>query len=454
MLNLRAPLKLAAVLPLLCACLACAEPAQVIIQARIIAARNGEPEVLSAPRVTVQEDQEAAIRVVQEHALALPDPKLAKYVQILSDGVSMRVCPSIVEGRVLLKGTATTASPVDGPASFHRAQDQVSRSVNKVETAFVLRLEPGETKTVPAGEDTTIEISAELVSLANAATVYWQAFAVLPPYPEGDDPEALADWIVQSEPALGHLHKAGDMSFCNWELDYSQGFSLALPHLSEMNTLAKAALVRAKATLQSDPALAHADLRAVMRAARHAGADALLIAQLVRIRMENQVREVLAAGLADIPDRELDAWRALLSSQPAMPTLAQLLDTERQLAVDYLRSKLAEADEATKAKMLRELGIDTPVPAARLDEMIDAADADYRELVHIADLPPAERTPAMAAFQKALAARKNALARVLVPAVGKAAEKLQQSEAEAQDLRKQLDGLRRRRETQTRRHGK
>ncbi|MBT7055440.1 MAG: hypothetical protein HN976_10150 [Lentisphaerae bacterium] len=431
MVHSRAALTLAFALSAVTTFLACAAPVQVLIEARLVDTSSRKPKILSAPKVTVIEGQDAMVAVCQEHILVLPAPELAEYTQTLSEGISLSVRPKMVGERVLLKGTLTAS--VDG-AEFHRTKDEISASLRQEKTAFVILLSPGETKEMPAGQQMTLELAAEPIVLANAASVYWQAFAALPPQPDGNDPEALNAWVADSEAALVQLHKAAGMAHCDWTLDYSQGYDMVMPHLGKMRTLAKAAVARARGTLRSDPEQAHADLRAVFCAARHLGTDPLLISQLVRLALENNVRDTLAQASEDIPAPELKAWCDLLRVRPAMPTLAEIMGREREVSIAHFQSELAEADQKKRGDLLRKLGLNERMPVARLEKMLKEADADYLKLVSVTQLPPAERKPVFEAFEDEMGVRGNVISKLLIPAVGKAAEKLSRGEAETEAL--------------------
>jgi hypothetical protein len=367
--------------------------------------------------------------VASEHVLALP---AAPQTQTLQEGISLKLKPSLVDGRVLLQGTFAHTAPV-APSSFHRSSSQVSATAHKTETAFILWATPGEASTVMVTKDKRAELRAEVIAQDNAATVYWQAFAALPPQPEGDDPEAFADWVGECAGALNLLHKAAAMDSCDWELDYSQGFQLLLSHVSKMNSLCKAAVARAK----SSPAHTQADLKAAMRAARHIGVDPLIIPQLVRVRIEKQVLEQLAANLASA---ELDAWHPLLDNAD-MPSLSALIDKEREVMLGDLRTRLNTASDAEKAEILKAVGLQA-IPSKDLDAMLDAADADYRELVRVTGLPAAERSLAIVAFEKKLASDgANPVSCQLLPAIGSLNKKLENAAAERQAMLAQLERL-------------
>ena len=418
---------------------------QVTIKCRILGVSSGSPTSISAPRVVVLAGQQATIAVRQEHVLALADSELSDHTQTLTDGLLLEVCPVVVGGRVLLKGTVTF-TPSVAPASFHKTELEASATLHRQETAFVLSMIPGESKTLPMGEHTTVILRATLASIANAATIYWQAFASLPPAPEGGDSDALTAWLAKSDTALSQLHTAAALPHCDWELDYDLGLNLTLPHLSKMHSLIKAAVARAEANMADHPERAHADLQAAMRAAGHLGVDPLLIVQLVRIAIERQAGEVLAQHLAGMPAASLKSWQGLLAAQPNPPSLTRVLEAESHASLGHLRSQLAEADADAAETVRKATGLDIAA-GPDLERMLDVAEADYRELVRLAKLPSSERMPALTTFEQQLqtTSKDHALSKQLIPAIVKAAGKLSRAVADSAALQKKLDALHRQR---------
>ena len=402
-----------------------AEP-QIQIAARFFDTSTKPESVLSAPRVITLAGQEAMVTVGSEHVLSLPG---TDQVQTLDEGISLKIRPSVREGRVLLEGTFRHSDPV-APSSIHRSKELASATLRRTETSFMLWARPGAPQSLTISEDKRLELQVELIAFENAAPIYWQAFAALPPQPENAGPGDLAKWLEESEDALNLLHKAAAMDHCDWELDYSKGFELALPHLGKMNSLCKAAIARA----QAFPAQAQADLQAAMRAAGHIGVDPLIMPQLVRLKLQKEVRDVLDPS--DLSAAEIKAWQQLLAANG--PELAELIDKEREIMLGYVRAKLTTATDQEKAEMLNAIGLEL-ANDTNLTAMLEGADADYRELLRAAGLPQAERGPAIAAFEAKLATKEaNALSRQLLPSIGTLNEKFQRAAAENQALAQQL----------------
>ena len=280
------------------------------------------------------------------------------------------------------------------------------------------------------------EEPATLPGPDNAALVYWQAFAALPPKPQSTAPEKMRAWVKESSRALGLLHDAAVIKKCDWGVDFSKGFELALPHLSKMRELTQAALARAETRFQKNPEQAHADMQAAMRAAQHVGSDNLLICQLVRIAIEKQVADMLIKHADTLSVTSKKSWRQCLTSIPKPPTLAEVVETEREISIGAMRPQMRNISEKKLADTNRLLGLHLgSVTEAR--ELVEQTDTDYRELVRLAGLPSAERAAAFAEFERKLdnAGPAHQLSRMLIPALGKMSDRLRQAEEKMAKLR-------------------
>jgi hypothetical protein len=286
--------------------------------------------------------------------------------------------------------------------------------------------------------------AAETKSSPNTAVIYWQAFAALPPKPEGDDKAKTEEWLGQSEYAMKLLQKASSLQSCDWELDYDQGLDLQAPHVSKMLNLTKAAIAHAKHIAQSDNKRAHAELQAVIRAARHLGTDHYLIMQLARASIEMKALEVLESELPKTTEEIRKSWIAALDSLPKPPTLAQLIETEHQGALVTLKKLTTEEGRKTLGKEIEQaLGAanSKSLSSAQLQALIDQVDVDYKELKGIAEGSAAKIAESSDAFIKKMEKDKSrhALSLMVVPAVTTIAEKLQRTEDKLAEIRKQLE---------------
>ena len=430
------PRILTALLPLLIAAPPCLGQPTVRISTKITEMVDGEPVVTSAPRLVVLAGQKGAIRIGEEIKVAPTADKLRGHGQVLEEGLNLAVTPSVVDDRVLLQGTLRVARRQAD--AFHRRAESATGGLLVHETTFVVWTTPDEPRTVITNGPFRIDIEAELTQRENAALGYWQAFAALPPEPEGADAAARAAWAEQAEPALDLLRKAAAVPHCDWDLDLDQGPELLLPHLAKMRTLVRAAVARATARRGSDPTGADADLRAAFLAARHVGTDPVVISQLVRATLEGRVFAALEPTLEAMPAERRASWRALLDGLPPTPTLAQLVDAEERGMLGYLQALVDGGDDAKIRKLFGEVPFGPEV--ADIQAMLDATAEDYCDLRRIADKADPERVAKLAAFEKRLEAAKaeRPLSAMILPHLSRAAEKLEQAEDRVEGLRARL----------------
>ncbi len=141
---------------------------------------------------------------------------------------------------------------------------------------------------------------------ANAALMYWQAFALMPAL-SGDQEQLLEKWdkapldaklqelIAASQSSLMYLRRGAKLEHCDWGLDYHDGISLMMPHLAKARTLARFAALDARYQFeQSHGKEASQNAAAMMALARHVGSDPILVSILVRYGIERMASELVA----------------------------------------------------------------------------------------------------------------------------------------------------------------
>jgi hypothetical protein len=276
----------------------------------------------------------------------------------------------------------------------------------------------------------------------NAAMKYWQAFGLLPNLTMEQE-KIVREWdkapldaaalklIEQARNSLQYLHRAARLPRCDWALDYEDGISLLIPHLSKARTLAQLAALRARHEFaQGPPKAGWDDVMALFRLARHVETDPLMIDQLVGFAIEGMAIQAAAPYLPDAKTG-LPELAATLDRLPAGPTFAQMLQVEKRTSADWLVRELRAA-EKNKAGSWQdvwkellggpsEAGAPAPkVPAAKtLDEavkMLEDLPPLYEEVAKLTELPWAEFNPRYATFiEKARAA--NPAAAAFLPAM-------------------------------------
>jgi hypothetical protein len=291
---------------------------------------------------------------------------------------------------------------------------------------------------------------------ANAAVVYWQAFALLPePLAEPEkakyeaavaNPAApvagdLAPIIAKFDNSLGELHRAARITACDWNVDYDAGPEGFLPYLEQARPISKAALLRARlefAAGKTDDAVA--DVMAVLKLARDCGSNALIVSLLVGAVIEKSATDVLAANLGGLSPAQLDRLAPAIAASPAAPSVADGIRLDGQVSCDWL-TRILEAEVAKGADPKAGGGFLARLTAfvTSGDPAQDAADAarrqrqetlswtdvreslrllraDHDEAVAIAELPATERREKLAAFEARMTEVQRAKTREAGPA--------------------------------------
>ncbi len=215
--------------------------------------------------------------------------------------------------------------------------------------------------------------------------------------------EATQRWLAAARPLARQLARVAPPTR---ELDYSQGFALLLPHLSDMRFLQKQMRFLAHdAAFRGDRALVGELLRAQVVTARNAGEDRILISSLVSLGISHfhatAVDEFIELGEVDQATA-----KSLLESREGLEesTWTQVLaaiGTEADIAVQEA-GKFTELGDMARRAQLDGLGLPN---AGEID--LTAADkwneqaAAYRDAVQqaIANPDRAAATAAIAALQ-------------------------------------------------------
>ena len=180
----------------------------------------------------------------------------------------------------------------------------------------------------------------------NAALLYWQAFATLPPIDDEFD-ERLRQWrSMEVDEPMGALetvatpmefvHRAAKTPACDWGIDWSDGYATVLPHLGKSRTLARIACLRGRIyMLTGRHRQAIDDFCAAIAIARHLSNSAL-IGKLVHISVESDAIQGLGDHLAAFNSDELSYLETRLEALPPAPSLADALRLEMRFAVQEL----------------------------------------------------------------------------------------------------------------------
>ncbi len=286
------------------------------------------------------------------------------------------------------------------------------------------------------------EVTAEVQP--NAAVIYWTAFAALPTMTQEQRdklttaakatsepiPDEVRANLPQYETALHEMHRAVQCEACDWQLDYTAGPHLLLPHLQHARDLAWVALVRARVRFAAgENEAAVNDVLDVLRMGRDCGRSPVIISMLVDVAIERLTFEVLAGHLSQLTPDQLSQLPQQLQALPPTATAAEGFRKESEMFGGWVGRRIeAEAAEindpkagarileviqvevrlgddrtaytSSEAKQRRELVQSLTVEELR--SSVRRLQADYEDLAKIADLPYAERGPKQVAFEAGL----------------------------------------------------
>ncbi len=298
----------------------------------------------------------------------------------------------------------------------------------------------------------------------NAALSYWQAFALMPEANEEHDKilkgwdsadlgEAAEQLIRRGANSLALWRRGASIDRCDWGSALEEGPAALLPHLGKARQMARLACLRARQRFESGQHReAWQDVRTTLVAARHVGSEQLLISVLVQFAMERMAIEAVAPHLLAIPKDQLPKMLSDLQSLPPRGTILQGIEGEEKWMLGWLRREFVEAgcrDDAERTKFMETLVGDDPKAkqAAEallkqpedLKRLLDEVDAYYDEMVLLLDLPMAEQEVAWSELEDRIQGDSNALAQLLLPAIGKAAQAEHVAVARAAMLRAAID---------------
>ncbi len=201
--------------------------------------------------------------------------------------------------------------------------------------------------------------------------------------PESGDipsPEVRAA-LQRLQPVFQAIHRGSGKAFSDFDLDYTQGFSLTLPHLEKLrnvaNLVSKDAMVRLH---DGDAAGAAASISALYRVGNHLAADGVIISSLVGQAIFKQADRVAQAGIdrtafdPAISKTLLEAVKVFDARDPF--DIIGALDNEQAFVVGWVREKYE--DPADRASMLGDLAsVGMTAEAANVVAGIMMADQAY-----------------------------------------------------------------------------
>ena len=285
---------------------------------------------------------------------------------------------------------------------------------------------------------------------ANAALKYWTAFGLLPAL-DKDQEKIVQEWdkvpidaaarkvIDQSNSSLLYLHRGAAIPRCDWSPNYEDGMHLLLPHLAKARTLANLAALRARSEFkQGNHKAGMEDVVALLRLARHVQTDPIMINQLVGYVIQDVAIRAAAPHLPAVKAALADVATAL-DRLPPSPTVARMLDQEREHFLGWIVREMKAAEKAkpggwkdvwaeVTGEMVREGGAaGTAAKAVGSAEeaikLIEGATPVYAELGKLSERPWKEFDAGFAELLKKVQAEKPVIGALLPSADRVAAAK-------------------------------
>lgn len=460
---------------------------QIVIDAKFIETNAGKQDLLSAPRLTLIEGNKGTITVGRDLTVALPGAG-KEATQTVQTGFNIEVTPFMQGDEILLRCNMTSTTVIGKSAD---TPTSVSVCTQSLSTAVVMLANPGKASRFGLGEEAlegkgerslAVELTASIAKPeANAAPIYWQAFAAMPELSKEEtallalkprdplDKAAAEKLVAKFENSLALLATASAISECDWGVNLADGPTLQLPYLSKATELAKAARLRARLRLlEGNPGAAVSDLDASLRLARAAGQPGLLINLLVHISIERAATQTVAAHFGKFDKDALQQLAAAALEYHGRPSMKDAIEIEKQCFGGWMRRQVeqskAKHETLAQALWIGEFLTTTSNAGAKaakpkdegvqalagnwegFERQISALEQDYDELARILGLPHAEVEPALAEFNKRWQENKSTrlLSFLALPAVVGCYNKQAQLVAETFMLKSaiemQLDG--------------
>ncbi len=215
--------------------------------------------------------------------------------------------------------------------------------------------------TLLATSPTTAQTPGAKTSLgANAALKYWHAFAALPKL-DKDQQKLLDEWdkvpvdaaarklIDRSRLSRLDLHRGAKLSHCDWGLDEEDGINMRLPHLGRVRTLSRLTALHARHEFeQGHHNAGWQDVSDLLKLSRHVGIGPTLVERLVGYSIERTAIEVAAPYLPGLKSVLSESASEVLDKLPALPTMEQMVLSEKRVSPVWLIHELKKAEAHKK----------------------------------------------------------------------------------------------------------
>ncbi|MCE5217454.1 hypothetical protein LLH03_10570, partial [bacterium] len=165
--------------------------------------------------------------------------------------------------------------------------------------------------------------------------------------------KALSDLVKSDEESLQLLYQAAARPGCRFDLKWSDGFAMMMPHLAKMRAICRFCVdATAVAVVEGNSELAGRRLKAAVAMACHATQEPSLISQLVAYAITNMAERTAEFALSKGSLSEADA-RAILAKITDLKLsngMIRALQTERAMVLDIY--DMARRDPASASALI------------------------------------------------------------------------------------------------------
>jgi hypothetical protein len=197
----------------------------------------------------------------------------------------------------------------------------------------------------------------------NAALLYWQAVATLPPLSQEEQKQLrehgltmpldahVRELLKRSAYALRMLHRGVARPYCEWGMGWEEGIEQLAPYLDGVRVLSTLCCLRARLRFQEGHhAEAIDDIVAALILGRHASQDGIFISILVNYANEERMAETLAPALPRLGREQLKDLQQRLENLPAGGSPAEALRKgEVEAVVGWVVRRIQTAHDKERA---------------------------------------------------------------------------------------------------------
>jgi len=260
--------------------------------------------------------------------------------------------------------------------------------------------------------------------------------------------------LSRSGPMLELFRRGARQPYSDFDLDWSQGFDLVLPHIGQLLAIARVAQADAMVHLHDgDGAGAAMRVASIYSVADHFGSDRIMIGTLVGQRVFRVAEEATRMGfdraVFDPASAEvlLRAVRRLDTDDPF--SMVEAVAGEQDVAVSWLGDRFG--DQETRGDIVGLMQVDSPEMTEAFGEMSDEAFAGELEaydlmmdgIVAAFENPdPEAGRAALEQIEKELLAGEHGLvAQIVTPAFSHVHERMQMAREQVEQRRAMLEAI-------------